>query len=210
MAIHRADERRSGGGHYANDACTEPPLAPTQPTLLVHFCFTEFYWRAVVHQSYQTDVNLEHVIRGNSAVIKCSIPSFVADYVSVDSWMVDDDDITARYDHWGNTNPSERVQISRQNSNPLNCRCDARGHRRQQVVVAVVACVLNVLIKSFAPVSGPVQLPGGGQQRARHSGQFGAAQVHHSVVCGRFHPRRFVDRRVRPQRRISSRFRLDR
>ena len=40
---------------------------------------------------YQTDVNLEHVIRGNSAVIKCSVPSFVADYVSVDAWLVDQD-----------------------------------------------------------------------------------------------------------------------
>ena len=40
---------------------------------------------------YQTDVNLEHVIRGNSAVIKCSVPSFVADYVVVDAWLVDQD-----------------------------------------------------------------------------------------------------------------------
>lgn len=32
------------------------------------------------------EVNNEHVIRGNSAVVKCSIPSFVADFVSVWSW----------------------------------------------------------------------------------------------------------------------------
>lgn len=32
------------------------------------------------------EVNNEHVIKGNSAVIKCSIPSFVADFVSVLSW----------------------------------------------------------------------------------------------------------------------------
>ena len=53
----------------------------------------------VVHQSYQTDVNLEHVIRGNSVVIRCSIPSYVADYISVETWRVDETDIFA--DQWG-------------------------------------------------------------------------------------------------------------
>jgi len=40
----------------------------------------------VVTQNYLVEVNNEHVIRGNSAVIKCSIPSFVADFVTVLSW----------------------------------------------------------------------------------------------------------------------------
>nr|XP_015838882.1 PREDICTED: Down syndrome cell adhesion molecule isoform X10 [Tribolium castaneum] len=42
--------------------------------------------RAVVQQFYQTEVNNEYVIRGNAAVLKCSIPSFVADFVTVVSW----------------------------------------------------------------------------------------------------------------------------
>jgi hypothetical protein len=42
--------------------------------------------RAVVQQFYQTEVNNEYVIRGNAAVLKCSIPSFVADFVNVVSW----------------------------------------------------------------------------------------------------------------------------
>ncbi|KAL1463715.1 hypothetical protein WDU94_015441 [Cyamophila willieti] len=29
----------------------------------------------------------EYVIRGNSGILKCSIPSFVADYVLVDAWI---------------------------------------------------------------------------------------------------------------------------
>ncbi|XP_065340849.1 cell adhesion molecule Dscam1 isoform X6 [Cloeon dipterum] len=45
--------------------------------------------RAVVQQFYQSEVNNEYVIRGNSAVLKCSIPSFVADFVSVVSWQDD-------------------------------------------------------------------------------------------------------------------------
>ena len=40
----------------------------------------------MVQQFYQSEVNNEYVIRGNSAVLKCSIPSFVADFVSVVSW----------------------------------------------------------------------------------------------------------------------------
>ncbi|CAH3959398.1 unnamed protein product [Pieris brassicae] len=42
--------------------------------------------RAVVQQQYESEVNNEYVIRGNSAILKCSIPSFVADFVSVISW----------------------------------------------------------------------------------------------------------------------------
>ncbi|XP_050520800.1 cell adhesion molecule Dscam2 isoform X48 [Daktulosphaira vitifoliae] len=42
--------------------------------------------RAAVSQYYEVDVNKEPVIRGNSVVMKCGIPSFVADYISVLSW----------------------------------------------------------------------------------------------------------------------------
>ncbi|XP_063893540.1 cell adhesion molecule Dscam1 isoform X10 [Helicoverpa armigera] len=42
--------------------------------------------RAVVQQQYESEVNNEYVIRGNSAILKCSIPSFVGDFVNVISW----------------------------------------------------------------------------------------------------------------------------
>ncbi|XP_031786534.1 Down syndrome cell adhesion molecule-like protein Dscam2 isoform X10 [Nasonia vitripennis] len=45
--------------------------------------------RAVVAQYYDTDVNKEYAIRGNSAVLKCVVPSFVADFVTVLSWHTD-------------------------------------------------------------------------------------------------------------------------
>lgn len=32
----------------------------------------------------------EHVLRGNAAIIKCHIPSFVAEFVEVDSWIEDE------------------------------------------------------------------------------------------------------------------------
>ncbi|XP_075224355.1 Down syndrome cell adhesion molecule 1 isoform X5 [Lycorma delicatula] len=43
--------------------------------------------RAVVNQFYEAEILTEYVIRGNTAVLKCSIPSFVADFVQVESWL---------------------------------------------------------------------------------------------------------------------------
>ncbi|XP_044596101.1 Down syndrome cell adhesion molecule-like protein Dscam2 isoform X46 [Cotesia glomerata] len=42
--------------------------------------------RAVVVQYYEAEVVSEYVIRGNAAILKCTIPSFVAEFVSVESW----------------------------------------------------------------------------------------------------------------------------
>ncbi|VEN44090.1 unnamed protein product [Callosobruchus maculatus] len=39
--------------------------------------------RAVVAQSYEVEADNEYVIRGNAAVMKCEVPSFVSDYVEV-------------------------------------------------------------------------------------------------------------------------------
>lgn len=42
--------------------------------------------RAVVLQMYEVQVYDEYIIRGNTAVMKCHIPSFVKDYVTVVQW----------------------------------------------------------------------------------------------------------------------------
>lgn len=44
-----------------------------------------------MQQKYESEVNNEYVIRGNSAILKCSIPSFVADFVTVVSWHDESD-----------------------------------------------------------------------------------------------------------------------
>lgn len=41
---------------------------------------------AVVAQSYEVEADNEYVIRGNSAVMKCEVPSFVSDFVFVEMW----------------------------------------------------------------------------------------------------------------------------
>ncbi|XP_050081262.1 cell adhesion molecule Dscam2 isoform X16 [Anopheles maculipalpis] len=63
--------------------------------------------RAVVQQYYDSEVNNAYVIRGNSAILKCSIPSFVADFVGVVSW---NDDAGNVYQHIDNRSQSSDVQ----------------------------------------------------------------------------------------------------
>ncbi|KAF7271148.1 hypothetical protein GWI33_015954 [Rhynchophorus ferrugineus] len=41
----------------------------------------------VVAQSYEVEADNEYVIRGNSAIMKCEIPSFVSDFVQVENWQ---------------------------------------------------------------------------------------------------------------------------
>ncbi|XP_037024225.1 Down syndrome cell adhesion molecule-like protein Dscam2 isoform X28 [Bradysia coprophila] len=45
--------------------------------------------RAVVNQYYEAEVVSEYVIKGNTAVLKCNIPSF-ADFVKVEAWVASD------------------------------------------------------------------------------------------------------------------------
>ena len=42
---------------------------------------------SVTNQHFEVDIFRESVITGNDAIFKCSVPSFQADFVSVDSWV---------------------------------------------------------------------------------------------------------------------------
>lgn len=44
----------------------------------------------VINQFYDAEITKEYVMRGNSAIIKCLIPSFVADFVQVVAWINED------------------------------------------------------------------------------------------------------------------------
>lgn len=55
----------------------------------------------VVSQFYDTDVNKAYVIRGNAAILKCEIPSFVADFVNVVSWHTDQDEVFYPSEQYG-------------------------------------------------------------------------------------------------------------
>ncbi|XP_037298235.1 Down syndrome cell adhesion molecule-like protein Dscam2 [Manduca sexta] len=46
----------------------------------------------VVSQAYDVKFWEEYVLRGNAAILKCQIPSFVSEYVSVSSWIISEDE----------------------------------------------------------------------------------------------------------------------
>ena len=41
----------------------------------------------MTHQRYEINVHPESIIIGNDAILKCSIPSFVTDFIQVESWI---------------------------------------------------------------------------------------------------------------------------
>lgn len=55
----------------------------------------------MVNQFYGADILMEYVIRGNAAVLKCSIPSFVADFVKVESWIDEQGSVLLPSDNYG-------------------------------------------------------------------------------------------------------------
>lgn len=55
--------------------------------MIYFFYFFGFF--SVVNQFYQTRVIDEYVLLGNSVVLKCLVPSFVADFVQVLGWVDD-------------------------------------------------------------------------------------------------------------------------
>lgn len=56
----------------------------------MYFLFVFLFLGKVVNQFYQTRVIDEFVLKGNAAILKCLLPSFVADFVSIDAWILDE------------------------------------------------------------------------------------------------------------------------
>lgn len=64
-----------------------------------------FLLSLVVNQQYDAEILKEYVMRGNSAILKCSIPSFVADFVFVEAWVDENgEDIITSTDFTDNGN----------------------------------------------------------------------------------------------------------
>lgn len=48
---------------------------------------------SVVSQSYTVNLWEENVLRGNAAILKCHIPSFVSEYVTISSWIISEGEV---------------------------------------------------------------------------------------------------------------------
>ena len=64
-----------------------------------------FSFFAAVSQNYNTRVSPEDVILGNDAIMKCSIPSFVSDFVTVQDWKDSEGLILFPDSNYGTNNP---------------------------------------------------------------------------------------------------------
>ncbi len=81
--------------------CQEKPcLFSTLNFLATSSVMIPHYMVAVSQQHYETDIFRENVILGNEGIFKCSIPSFLADFVSVVAW----EDSEANIWHYGPSN----------------------------------------------------------------------------------------------------------
>lgn len=87
----------------------------------------------MVSQHYDTDVNKAYVIRGNAAILKCEIPSFVADFVSVVSWHTDKDEAYFPGSDYGwSIRESEFYQFHLYNNLSFcACECGFPFHEKQ-------------------------------------------------------------------------------
>nr|CAH7736151.1 unnamed protein product [Callosobruchus chinensis] len=109
----------------------------------------------VVSQYYVTEAENEYVIRGNSAVMKCKIPSFVADFVQVDSWIAEDGHVHKYHDN-ANYVVAQSYEVEADNEYVI------RGN------AAVMKCEVPSFVSDYVEVvgwrdsQGNSYLPGGG------------------------------------------------
>lgn len=59
------------------------------------------FFLSVIKQQFDPQVYDDFVVRGNTAVLRCHLPTFVREYVSVDSWIRDDKQVLKRNDMKG-------------------------------------------------------------------------------------------------------------
>lgn len=89
---HEDDGRDGDSLHMLSITLLNIPSCPMLSSNLI-----PFFPFPVVNQFYQTDGENEYVIRGNSAILKCKVPSFIADFVFVEAW-IDSDGNEYHYD----------------------------------------------------------------------------------------------------------------
>lgn len=61
-------------------------------SLVKTYYLKTFFNLAVAKQNFEIRVIDEFVLLGNSAIMRCLLPSFVADFVQVSSWLIIDTD----------------------------------------------------------------------------------------------------------------------
>lgn len=128
----------------------------------------------MVHQSYEPRVIDEDVLRGNSAIVKCSIPSFVADYVNVIEWITDEESLSAFSFNGSDGNYGNRERPPDPNCPyPLSTNSSSVNHS----VEVVLTCVKHS--------SGQPAVRVAGVRYVRDTRKRRGIKMSHSLVCVR-------------------------
>lgn len=103
---------------------------------------TIIYLISVVNQLYEAEILTEYVIRGNAAVLKCSIPSFVADFVKVESWIDEEGTVITHSDDLGTitiTSLNNEVTTSRRRTKRLS-HTFTRSFPTSRLIIILQSC----------------------------------------------------------------------
>lgn len=78
----------------------------SNPCSLIHFLISFYYYASgpsisVVKQYFEVQVYDVFVMRGNTAIFKCQIPSFVADHVDIIEWTSTENQTFEHSDDYG-------------------------------------------------------------------------------------------------------------
>lgn len=67
----------------------------------------------MVSQAYAVNLMEEYVLRGNAAILKCHIPSFVSEYVTVISWIIseDNEELEIKLDSESNVDGRSHISV---------------------------------------------------------------------------------------------------
>lgn len=155
---------------------------------------------AVVAQYYEADVNKEHVIRGNSAVIKCLIPSFVADFVEVVSWHTDQDENYFPGTEYGAIQHQQQLQqVALCTRLRFRLTTKTHGTQNERTISHLNSISIWISFPSYyyaqqssyllfllIPISRFAALWRGYTQGVCHTRQFGHFEVWYTIVCSRF------------------------
>ena len=99
----------------------------------------------VVNQNYMTEATNEYVITGNSALMRCVIPSFVSDFISLQNWQ----------DEKGNVMVPHTNNYGRQQQKTLRVICNCLIYTSLNNVNWVIKKLeLVIYSKEFVNISG--------------------------------------------------------
>lgn len=118
-------------------------------------------------QAHEIDAGKEYVIRGNSALVKCQFPSFMAEHLHVESWLIDESELVAYPpDRYGIAPLRPTVSPPLSPANPVRSRAPpTRGTNRTRTLQSFTSRTRRTCTKS-TPSGGTVRCSSASRRRS--------------------------------------------